>query len=75
MDREQAGASSIAGLAELYAHGQQVTWDEAMQEIQARLQAWEIRTKRIVEVMSTAATAYLSSHRAGLHGGAPVGSG
>ena len=62
MDREQAAASSIAGLAELYAHGHRVTWNEAMQEIQARLQAWEIRPKRIREVMSTAATAYVDSY-------------
>jgi hypothetical protein len=30
-----------AGLAKLYAYGERVTWDEAMQEIQARLQAVE----------------------------------
>jgi hypothetical protein len=33
-----------------------------MQEIQSRLQAWEIRPKRIGEVMSTAATAYVDSN-------------
>lgn len=61
MDREQAAASSIAGLAELYARGERLTWDEAMQEIQARLQAWEVRTGRIGEVMSMAASAHVDS--------------
>jgi len=61
MDREEAAAGSIAGLAELYARGDQLGWDRAMQEIQDRLQAWEIRPRRISEVMSRAATGYVDS--------------
>jgi hypothetical protein len=60
-DREAAAAASIAGLAELFAHGGRLSWDTAMQEIQYRLQAWEIRPKRIGEVMSIAATGYVDS--------------
>jgi hypothetical protein len=61
MDREEAAAFSIAGLAELYARGDRPGWDRAMQEIQERLEAWEIRPKRIGEVMSRAATGYVDS--------------
>ena len=60
-DREAAAAASIAGLAEVYAHGGRLTWDTALQEIQYRLQAWEIRPRRIGEVMSIAATSYVDS--------------
>jgi hypothetical protein len=61
MDREEAAAFSIASLAELYACGDRRSWDRAMQEIQDRLQAWEIQPKRIGEVMSRAATGYVDS--------------
>jgi hypothetical protein len=61
MDREAAAAGSIAGLAELYARDGRLGWDQAMQEIQDRLEAWEIRPKRIGEVMSMAATGYVDS--------------
>lgn len=60
-DRETAAAASIAGLAQLYAHSGRLTWDTALQEIRYRLQAWEIRPKRIGEVMSIAATGYVDS--------------
>jgi hypothetical protein len=60
-DREAAAAASIAGLAELYARDGRLSWDTAMQEIQYRLRAWEIRPKRIGEVMSIAATGYVDS--------------
>jgi hypothetical protein len=60
-DREGAAASSIAGLAELYARGGRPSWDTAVQGIQERLEVWEIRPKRIGEVLAMAATGYLDS--------------
>ena len=60
-DREHAAAASIAGAAERYANSGDLTWDTAMQEIQDRLRLWEIRPKRIGEVLSLAATGYLDS--------------
>jgi len=60
-DREEAAASSIAGLAELYARGGRLSWDTAMREIKERLRVWEIRPRRIGEVMSMAATGYVDS--------------
>jgi hypothetical protein len=52
-------AASIAGLAELYARDGRLSWDQALQEIQNRLAAWEVRPKRIDEVVSMAATSYV----------------
>ena len=60
-DREEAAASSIAGLAELYARGGRLSWDTAIREIKERLRVWEIRPRRIGEVMSMAATGYVDS--------------
>jgi hypothetical protein len=61
VDREEAAAASIAGLAELYAHDGRLTWDQGMQEIQDRLAAWEVRPKRIGEVLAKAATSFVDS--------------
>lgn len=61
VDREEAAASCIAGLAELYAHTGRPSWHQAIQEIQDSLAAWDIRTQRIGEVMSRAATGFVDS--------------
>jgi hypothetical protein len=61
VDREEAAASCLAGLAELYAHTGRPSWHQAMQEIQDNLAAWEVRPTRIGEVMSRAATGFVDS--------------
>jgi hypothetical protein len=42
-------------------HTGQLSWIQAMQEIQDRLAAWEIRPHRIGEVLARAATAFVDS--------------
>jgi hypothetical protein len=61
VDREEAAAAGIAGLAELYAHTGRLSWHQAMQEIQNSLAAWEVRPHRIGEVMARAATGFVDS--------------
>jgi hypothetical protein len=60
-DRERVAASSIAGVADLYARGDRFTWDSAMQEIQNLFTMWKIHPDRIREVMAKAATSYVDS--------------
>jgi hypothetical protein len=59
--REQVAAAGIAWVANESAQGDRFTREQALQAIDHELRKWKVRTGRITEVLSGAATGYVAS--------------